>query len=358
MKSKRLTVIELSPGHLLKEELKARDMSQSEFSNLSGISRSHLSEMIKGTRTVGKQSAAKFEEILGIPAADWVSMQVKYDAALKGLEQKNIEECEAEFAFQQYDNIIDMKLLMKMLKQNDYSKITQIQFCKEILHFGTPAEMACRCGAFHKSEKTGLDKRMINTWAIIARYNAASCPVQGTFKKDDLNALIPELVNILHKNNDIENEVKNTLSHYGIRFAVVPKLEKASIDGYAFFCDDDIPAIVVTKRIPRIDNFAFAIMHEVGHFKLHDVKNNPCISFSSDDEEAMETEANNFAAEALIPAIYWKETPQVIMNPVLIQKAYSEWASKNNLNKWIVLGRISHETGMYKFKNDSSREIN
>jgi hypothetical protein len=28
------------------------------------------------------------------------------------------------------------------------------------------------------------------------------------------------------------------------------------------------------------------------------------------------------------------------------------------LNPWIVLGRVSHETGMYRFTSDSSRSIN
>lgn len=37
---------------------------------------------------------------------------------------------------------------------------------------------------------------------------------------------------------------------------------------------------------------------------------------------------------------------------------YSQWASDNHLNKWIVLGRISYETGMHKFRNDESRKIN
>ena len=30
---------------------------------------------------------------------------------------------------------------------------------------------------------------------------------------------------------------------------------------------------------------------------------------------------------------------------------------RKGLNKWIVLGRISYETGMYKFRSDESRRI-
>ena len=85
------------------------------------------------------------------------------------------------------------------------------------------------------------------------------------------------------------------------------------------------------------------------------------INLAYADEELMtkeERDANTFAADALIPKSIWVNAPRVIMNPHFIQKDYSNWAKKMGLNKWIVLGRVSHETGMYMFKSDKSREIN
>jgi HTH-type transcriptional regulator/antitoxin HigA len=48
----------------------------------------------------------------------------------------------------------------------------------------------------------------------------------------------------------------------------------------------------------------------------------------------------------------------VPLNPYVIQKKYTQWAKSKGLNPWIVLGRVSHETGMYRFTSDSSRSIN
>ena len=64
-----------------------------------------------------------------------------------------------------------------------------------------------------------------------------------------------------------------------------------------------------------------------------------------------------FAANALIPNEEWKNAPKVRVNPALIQRKYTQWANEKGLNKWIVLGRISYETGMYKFRSDESRRI-
>ncbi|MCM1029451.1 MAG: hypothetical protein NC484_07590, partial [Alloprevotella sp.] len=59
----------------------------------------------------------------------------------------------------------------------------------------------------------------------------------------------------------------------------------------------------------------------------------------------------------LIPEDCWKIAPTVTMNPFVIQNKYTAWANKNNLNKWIVLGRLSHETGIYRFTSDESRYV-
>ena len=126
--------------------------------------------------------------------------------------------------------------------------------------------------------------------------------------------------------------------------------------------EDGTPAIVITKRYNKIDNVAFAVMHEVGHLKMHSTsKNSENINLAYADEELItkeEREANDFAANALIPEYIWENAPSVVMNPFVIQREYTKWSRKNSLNKWIVLGRVSHETGMYMFKSDKSREIN
>ena len=74
-------------------------------------------------------------------------------------------------------------------------------------------------------------------------------------------------------------------------------------------------------------------------------------------ESPEEKAANAFAADSLIPDEKWKTVPKVYPSSSAIQKLCNAWANDNGYNKWIVLGRIGHDTGMYKFKNDTSRKI-
>ncbi len=350
-------IIAVSPGSILKRELKARGMKQKELAVLTGIQPSHLSELVKGARSVNDQIADKLETATGIPALHWIKLQYEYDLAIKQLEKLSVAEREAEIDYQEYDKIFDIKTLMKRLGQSSYSIYHQISFCRQTLGLLAPAEMQVNYGYFHKSERTGTDPRMILTWTLLARYVAQSIKVKGVFNRDFIPEMTRKLAIVLNENINTEQKVGELLSEYGIRFTVVPKVDKASIDGYHFFCDDGVPAIIVTKRLPRIDNYAFAILHEVGHLSKHQTESYPHMAITDEFEDEIEYEANEFAANALISSHLWESAPEVSLNPGVIQNKYTQWAKENHLNKWIVLGRISHETGMYKFKNDETRKI-
>ena len=64
---------------------------------------------------------------------------------------------------------------------------------------------------------------------------------------------------------------------------------------------------------------------------------------------AKEREANEYAANALIPKEIWDTAPEVKMNPVMVQRKFTKWANQVGLNPWIVLGRISHDFGLHSF---------
>lgn len=353
----------IHPGYILGMELKARGISQKNFATQIAIQQSHLSEIIKGKRNITDQLADKLEETLGIPAEHWIKMQAEYGYMTKLAEQKNVANINAENTLTEYNVIYDMRTIYNYVGILMKPASERLEFCAKSLKFVSPTVQRQKVrGCFHRSEKTGLDTRMIATWAVLAKYEASLRPMpEGVFDKEKMDSLSKELSTIFNENNNTLNRVERKLSEYGIKFCIVPKVKQASIDGYSFFTDDGTPAIVITKRFNKIDNVAFAVMHEIGHLYLHSEKDNGGnINLAYADEDLItkeEREANEYAANALIPEYIWEKVPPVIMNPHLIQKKYSRWAKEYGMNKWIVLGRISHETGMYMFKSDKTREI-
>jgi HTH-type transcriptional regulator/antitoxin HigA len=351
------------PGFILGMELKSRGLTQKVFAAQIAIQQSHLSEIIKGKRNITEQLAEKLEDALHIPAEHWRQLQAKYDYKLKTANLKAVEEREADALLAEYNRVYDLKTIFKNVGIVMKSASEKLKFCLKVLCFGTPAvQMRQLKGCYHRSEKTGLDPRMIATWSVLAKYEAGRKPEPTErFDRDKMDDLAIELRLIFNENHNTINRVERTLAVYGIKFCIVPKVNHASIDGYSFF-SNGIPSIVITRRYNRIDNMAFAVMHEVGHLKLHSSEDDEGkINLPITDAEDIpleEKEANEYAANALIPESKWADLPAMPLNPRSIQKVCTKWAKDNSINKWIVLGRVSHETGMYMFKPDASREIN
>lgn len=353
----------LGPGSLLKKELKARGLTQRKFAEEVGMRPSHISEIISGKRSVSKAIAIKFQEALGIEAKNWLELQLKAEvnAQLDDSEIKAAEE------LAKFDTILSLKVFFKKNKIDKKCSCTQkLDFLKKSIRLSSyentkdSVNNLVAGGFFRKSEKTGLDARMIATWVALARQESQKNKPIGKFDRTTLDSLAKDLSSIFHENNNTIYRLMTTLSNYGINFCIVDKVEHASIDGYSFL-ENGIPTIAITKRYDRIDNLAFSVMHEVCHVYKHlNDKNDQRLNVVSDDFDCTkeEKEANEFAANALIPKEEWDKVPSVSLNnPWTIQSRYTKWAEAKGFNKWIVLGRVSHETGMYKFRTDDSRII-
>ncbi len=338
------------PGCILKKELKARGISQKDFAQKIEMKPSQLSEVITGKRDISISLAKKLEASLGISAKLWLDLQAKCDCDKRSMSLKDDEESLAEAMLNDYDSQFDIRTIFRRLNLFDYSnryRLDYIRMTLRIDQFNT--------GYFKRSAKTGLDNRMIATWVLIAKHIVAEKKVIGKYDENKFDELCDILTSVLHRNVDTINLVEKILSEYGIKFAIVEKVDKASIDGFSFL-ESGVPAIVLTRRFNRIDNFAFALMHEVGHLKLHlNEANDSELSLADDSDSLKEQQANTFAANKLISD--WSSVPKVKLNPFAIQKAYTRWAIERGYNQWIVLGRIAYETGMYKFATDKSREV-
>lgn len=80
MSKKELIPFEAThPGELIKDELKARGMTQKQLANETGIKPSVLSETINGKRSISINVAAALEKVLDIPVDMWMNMQTQYD---------------------------------------------------------------------------------------------------------------------------------------------------------------------------------------------------------------------------------------------------------------------------------------
>lgn len=368
---KNLAHIPNGYGSLLKAELERRGISQKDFAEAFGLKSSNLSGILNGKRKIPVSLIPVVSEMLNIPESTIIIAQKNFSTKSSSSEMESEEEVAAKAELDSFEKIISLRSLLRGFATLKSTAIEKLQILR--MHYGLScasdllrSSQRLTENCFRRSDKTGLDQIMITTWVVKVKAaamnpeNNPGCP----FNVGEMEELSRAMSETLHKNSgNTPKKVKKLLNSYGIGYIEMEKEPKASIDGYSFILNGR-PYIAVTRRFDRIDNYAFNIMHELGHIYLGHVdetgKINVAVPMSESSESfpSQEEDADRFATENLIPNSVWFLAPPVPLNPYVIQKKYTQWAKAKGLNPWIVLGRVSHETGMYRFTSDASRSIN
>lgn len=146
---------------------------------------------------------------------------------------------------------------------------------------------------------------------------------------------------------------KEFLARHGIALVTVGHLPKTYLDGAALRLGDGRPAIGLTLRYDRIDNFWFCLLHELAHVGRH-MDSNKGGAFFDDltlrtldgrRENPREAEADEWAEEALVPQTVW-ETSAVRQEPTPM--GVMNLANALQVHPAIIAGRIRHERQNYR----------
>lgn len=138
------------------------------------------------------------------------------------------------------------------------------------------------------------------------------------------------------------------LQQRGIPLVILPHLPQTYLDGACFSSPDGRPVIGLTLRHDRLDNFWFTLAHELAHACLH--LNNDNIAFFDDTEgensrsiNPLEVEANELAANLLIPADIWRQEKARLTG----EKGIVAFAHQLSISPAIVAGRLRWEANDY-----------
>lgn len=352
---KKLTPVQAThPGVLIKDELDATpNLNQRTLANELGVQPSFLNEIIKGKRPVTADLAILLEKILGISADYWMKFQSQYEIDKARVKQKNIKKVRNIELW----SIIKEYVPVRYFKKHNYlcdELESDIKTIKNIYNVESIDSLVSsfskeKFAYYRKSEKLKIDEKNMFAWSSLAEFEAKRQKT-NTFNFDNINQLCLNLNNIFYENSGTIERVKSTLNQFGIKMLLIDKLEKTPIDGFSFWSEKN-PVIALTLRYKRIDNFAFTIMHEIGHIDLH-LRNDKDKKFmdltKKNNLDKCENEADSYAQEKLISTNIWQD----ILNNYLplnddkiIRIGY-----KYKINPAILLGRVCYEMDYYGVK--------
>jgi HTH-type transcriptional regulator / antitoxin HigA len=303
------------PGILIERELEAREMKQSDLAAEMGVAASQLNEIIKGKRQITAELAVLFEAALDISAEHLTNLQARYNLDLARIQPPIAERVSviAQWAvikelvpikfFKKYGVITGNPIedIKKILSIFSIDSVAQLQ---RVLNIGGIPKLHYR-----KSGKLKTHTSNLNAWVSYVQFLAKDQKVNH-FEFDSEAVLLSSLKKVFMGKNVIENMHK-VLAGYGIQLVVQEKPDHAPIDGAAFWLKDN-PVIGLTLRHNRIDNLVFTTFHELGHVFRH-LKNNRTSMYVDNMDENVgfgtdaETEANEYAAEKMIPTVDWEK---------------------------------------------------
>ena len=349
------------PGLELNDILSSNNITQRDFAAKIGITLSLLNSILKGTRNINVSIAISLEVAGYGKATQWMEKQIHFLIN----ETKNNEDFSKKTdeisTWKELEEIIPVNYFKKEgIIKNDISediasifKIYNVDNLNDFKIFVKNYNFK----HFRKSPAFAENKNNVIAWSMLAEYKASQIKIKP-FDKDKELLLIEELKKCFLKNSStIDNTIK-ILFKYGIKFLVLDRPGKTPVDGKSFMSNGN-PAIVLTLKYNRLDNFAFTIMHELGHVFKHFTKSkykDDSFFVITSNTEQEEFEANTYARNHLISQEIWDDF--LYSNFEYDDRAIIELSRRIKVHPGIIRGRLCFQYPEYYSKRSIINRLN
>lgn len=198
----------------------------------------------------------------------------------------------------------------------------------------------------HQRGSRQADEMALLAWRMCVVRSAREINITRKYKPGSVTpACLRELAK-LSAFDEGPKLAKEYLARLGITLVVESHFKRTFLDGAAML-DNGRPIVALTLRHDRIDNFWFALLHELAHVAKHLSDANPIFIDDLDKPtpEHIEAEADEMAQEALIPSHQWDLAK--VRKTMLLKDAVA-FADEIGVHPAIVAGRLRHETKNYR----------
>jgi HTH-type transcriptional regulator / antitoxin HigA len=152
------------------------------------------------------------------------------------------------------------------------------------------------------------DHVALGAWCAGVRLKSDDMQLDGKFVQAAFDSEALRSIAKLSTQDDALNVARVALGRLGIALVRLEHLPGTHLDGAVMRRSDGAPVIALTVRRNRIDNFWFTLLHECAHLALHMNDTSQIIfddlEISSSDE--IERQADEAATNALIPEGLWR----------------------------------------------------
>jgi HTH-type transcriptional regulator / antitoxin HigA len=304
-------------------------------------SKSRVSEVLGGRRTLSLSMIRKLHEGLGIPSDVLLRQPRRSGANLSGMDWDSFPLAEM-IRRRWFGDVV--RNVRELRKRAD-----------ELLRpFLAPIAAAPAAAVNLRQSvrrRAAADENALSAWKARVWHVGQRQRVGAYAAKAITRQLIGEVARL----SPLENGpvvALDILARAGIRVVIEPPMPRTYLDGAAMRFDGHAPVLALTLRYNRLDNFWFTLCHELAHVVLH-LHREEGGSFLDDleapDDSRLEREADSVAARAMISDAEWKTFRQ---HGVPSRNDVVRFAGSVRVHPAIVAGRYRKETNNFRVFSD------
>jgi len=331
------------PGATLADLLEERDVSQASLAKRMGRPKKTVNEIIRGVAAITPETALQLEKVFGMPARFWLNRERQYREFLAKREDEKSLAGMTEWAKQ--FPISQMVKWGWIVKEK-----TPVGLTRELLEFFSVTSPQAHEDiwdsaqvAFRRSKAGRTDFFALTAWLRKGEIEGESVSC-NTFDRTAFRAALPELRKLtLAEPQVFQFRMQEICAKCGVAVVFVPELPKIGAWGATRWMSPNKALIQLSLRNKYEDFMWFAFFHECGHVLLHK-KKKLFVDFDNStvdelDEDA-EQEANDFAADTLIPPVQYRSFRD---NGVYTAASIRKFAADLGITPGIVVGRLQHD---------------
>jgi addiction module HigA family antidote len=324
------------PGETLLEVLEERGITQADLAERTGRPRKTINEIIKGKATITPETALQLERALGVPASFWNSRERIYREFLAKREERSRLSSRVAWA--------DQFPLREMIKRGwlpdlRSDKVGMLEALLSFFGIASPDqwEPVWQGVAFRKARKS--DQYALAAWLRRGQIEGerSSCAEYNAERFRSELRQIRKLTRL--EPGEFQPRLIEMCKNCGVVVAFVPELPRSGASGATLWIGPLRPLLLLSLRYKTDDHLWFTFFHEVGHILLHGKRE--VFIEGLDGEDRHEREANQFAAELLIPAKQLRAFTGCHRH--LSQESIKGFAEELGIAPGIVVGRLQHE---------------
>jgi addiction module HigA family antidote len=336
------------PGTTVVDYLESYGWSQSDLARRSDLTPKTISEICNGKAPISPTTSLALERVLGRPAHFWLSLQARFDEA-----RARQSEAVRSAGWAQWVREFPLNDMRKQgwlpSKKSPAADVTALL---GFLGVSSPDSWSAVWGAsgvsYRQTRRFATSIHAVSAWVRATELAAESIELSG-FYEDRLT----EKLSLLRGNtrrpiNEAMDRAQALCASFGVAFVIVPAFPQTGISGCArWFGDKAI--IALSLRYRTDDQVWFTFFHELGHvlkhrkrqvFVLDNAHDNLTDGIVDPEMQAVEDEANRFAADTLIPP---SSLHAFLSAGVFTSDAIHVFAESINVAPGIVVGRLQKE---------------